>query len=56
MTGGDDRPGDAQADRAEALLRLLETEIWPQVPDDVLGRRLSHGEREAILGYGPDGV
>jgi antitoxin VapB len=43
-------------DRAAALHRLLEDEIWPQVPRDVLGKPVSKEEREAILGYGPEGV
>jgi hypothetical protein len=35
---------------------LLEREIWPQIPEAELGRRLSRAERETILGYGPEGV
>jgi len=42
--------------RSEALRRFLEEEVWPQVPADVLGKPLSRAEREAILGYGPEGV
>jgi antitoxin VapB len=33
----------------------LETEIWPQLPDDVRGKPISKAEREEILGYGPEG-
>jgi antitoxin VapB len=43
-------------DRAAAVRRMLEEEVWPQVPPDVLGVPLSKAEREAILGYGPDGA
>jgi antitoxin VapB len=43
-------------DRAEALRRLLEDEIWPQIPEGVLGQPVTKKEREAILGYGPEGV
>ena len=43
-------------DRAQELLRFLENEIWPQVPRAVRGKRVSRREREAILGYGPEGV
>jgi antitoxin VapB len=43
-------------DRGEALRRFLEQEVWPEVPSRVLGRRLTRRERDAILGYGPDGV
>jgi antitoxin VapB len=42
--------------RADALRRLLEDEIWPQIPRDVLGKPVTKEEREAILGYGPEGV
>jgi antitoxin VapB len=43
-------------DRAARLRRFLEEEAWPQVPPEVLGRPLSRAEREAILGYGREGV
>jgi antitoxin VapB len=42
--------------RKGRLLRFLEEEAWPAVPKGVLGRRVSKREREAILGYGPEGV
>lgn len=42
--------------RAEGLRRFLEEELWPQVPPDILGRPLTRDEREAILGYGDNGV
>jgi len=42
--------------RAQRLDRFLEDEAWPQIPDAVLGRPLPKAEREAILGYGPEGV
>ncbi len=43
-------------DRAEELRRFLAQEVWPQVPRRVLGKRVTRREREAILGYGPEGV
>jgi antitoxin VapB len=43
-------------DRAAEIGRMLEEEIWSQVPADVLGEPLTKAEREAMLGYGPDGV
>lgn len=46
----------AHRDRAEDFMRFLEREIWPQVPPDALGKRITRAEREEILGYGPDGV
>ena len=43
-------------DRAGHALRFLEREVWPRIPEDQLGRRLSRGEEDEILGYGPEGV
>lgn len=43
-------------DRGARLRRLLEDEIWPQIPAEVLGKPLTREEREEILGYGPEGV
>ena len=42
--------------RAERITQVLEHEIWPSLPEEVRGRSVSKAEREAILGYGPDGV
>jgi antitoxin VapB len=42
--------------RAERLERFLTEEAWPQVPAEVLGHPVTRAEREAILGYGPEGV
>jgi antitoxin VapB len=42
--------------RAERIDRFLKDEAWPQIPATVLGRPISKAEREAILGYGPEGV
>ncbi|MQA24430.1 MAG: protein transcription factor [Micromonosporaceae bacterium] len=48
---------EADVDRREARLqRFLETEIWPLIPPDQLGKQITKAEREEILGYGPDGV
>jgi antitoxin VapB len=41
---------------AESMRRWLETEIWPLISDDLLGKSISKEEREEILGLGPDGV
>jgi antitoxin VapB len=41
----------------EEVQRWLETEIWSQIPDELLDRPpMTKAEREEILGYGPDGV
>jgi antitoxin VapB len=45
---GDQRPA--------RLKGFLERELWPLVPQEELGRRLSRAEEEAILGYGEVGV
>ena len=37
------------------LERLLRNRIWPEIPSAELGKRMSKKEREAILGYGPEG-
>jgi len=43
-------------DREARALRFLEREVWPGIPDDQLGRRLSRDEEDEILGYGPSGT
>jgi antitoxin VapB len=48
--------GASSTERAKRLIDLLEGEIWPQVPPEALGKRISRKQREAILGYGPEGV
>ncbi len=37
------------------LQSLLENQIWPTVPADVLGRSISKEKEEEILGIGPEG-
>ncbi|HEY7962097.1 MAG TPA: type II toxin-antitoxin system VapB family antitoxin [Solirubrobacteraceae bacterium] len=48
--------GVTEGSRAQRLSDLLEREIWPQVPPEQLGHAPTRAEREAILGYGPEGV
>jgi antitoxin VapB len=38
------------------LLAFLEDEVWPQIPVEQQGIRLTKAEEEVILGYGEDGV
>jgi antitoxin VapB len=40
----------------ERLLSFLQDEIWPQIPDDLLGTSLTKEEEENILGYGEIGI
>ena len=42
--------------RYQRLMRFLETEVWPNIPPEQRGRRLTKEEREEILGYGEGGV
>lgn len=42
--------------RLAQALDFLEREIWPDVPPNLLGRRVTKKERERILGYGRGGV
>lgn len=42
--------------RGDRVRRYLESEVWPQVPKDQLGRRLTRAEEDEILGYGKHGV
>lgn len=35
---------------------FLEREIWPHIPEDVKGKRLTPEEESDILGYGPLGI
>jgi antitoxin VapB len=49
--------GDTETeDRVAKWRRYLEEKVWPHVPADVRGKRLTKEEEEEILGYGPDGV
>jgi antitoxin VapB len=43
-------------DRTARLRRFLERELWPAVPADARGRRLTRVEEDDILGFGPDGA
>jgi len=42
--------------KMERVWNFLRNEIWPNVPQKVLGRHISKRERERVLGYGPAGV
>lgn len=43
-------------DRQAEILRYLEREVWPRVPKQTLGRRLTKREEDRILGYGSTGA
>ena len=48
------RRGDT--DRQARLERLLRNRIWPKIPSELRGKRISKRQREEILGFGPEGV
>ena len=42
-------------DRYTQLIQYLEREVWPTIPAEVRGKKMSKREREQILGIGPHG-
>ena len=46
----------APHERRTRVLRLLEKRVWPTIPTDQRGRRLTRREEDEILGYGRGGV
>ena len=42
--------------RAGAFLRFLEADVWPNVPEEKLGKAPSKREIEKLLGFGRAGV
>jgi antitoxin VapB len=48
--------GIPATERRERLLTFLKSKIWPGIPKNERGRRLSRAEEDEILGYGPSGV
>ena len=43
------------ADRAHQIKAYLAREVWPQIPPELRGKKITKREREEILGIGPDG-
>ena len=48
--------GIQRRSRKEELLSFLQSDVWPRVPPEELGRRLLKEEENAILGYGREGA
>jgi antitoxin VapB len=46
-------PGDRDEER---IINFLQDEIWPQIPQELRGTKLSKEEEEQLLGYGELGV
>ncbi len=44
------------SNRPASLRRFLEQEVWPTVPEGVLGKTITREEEDDILGYGDEGV
>lgn len=49
------RREESVTDRRARLQRFLEEEVWPHIPEDVRGKKISKDEWDEILGYGPEG-
>jgi antitoxin VapB len=37
-------------DRVSSIKEYLEREVWPNIPNDILGKKMTKREREEILG------
>jgi antitoxin VapB len=48
--------GSSPDERRKRVLHMLATRVWPAVPKDERGRRLTRKEEDELLGYGPHGV
>ena len=48
--------GPSTARRRARALAFLRTTVWPTIPADQRGRRLTRAEEDEILGYGDEGV
>ena len=42
--------------RGDRMVDVLEARLWPKLPEGVRSAPVTRSEREAILGYGPEGV
>jgi antitoxin VapB len=42
--------------RTTRIREFFKSEVWPLVPREQRGRRLTKKQEEAILGFGPDGI
>lgn len=48
--------GTRPDDRRARVVAFLKKKVWPAIPREQLGRRLTREQEDAILGYGPSGV
>jgi antitoxin VapB len=49
------RPRSTPEDRVRQVKEYLEREVWPFLPPEILGKKMTKQEREEILGIGPRG-
>jgi antitoxin VapB len=42
--------------RGDRMVNVLEASLWPKLPAGVRSAPVTRAQREAILGYGPEGV
>ena len=42
--------------KRKRIMDYFENEVWPTIPAELRGKKITKAEREEILGYGPDGV
>jgi antitoxin VapB len=45
----------AASARGQSLISFLEKQVWPFIPEEVRGNRITREQEDQILGYGPDG-
>lgn len=48
--------GASPGNRRARVLTFLKKKVWPAIPREQLGRRMTREEEDAILGYGLSGV
>lgn len=40
-------------ERYDAIMKVLEEKVWPNIPPEQLGKTITKEEEEELLGYGP---
>ena len=45
-----------QSYKVHEVLAWLRTEVWPTLPENVKGRRITREEEDEMLGYGTEGT
>lgn len=42
--------------KEQRLLRFLEQDVWPHIPEAMLGKGIPQEEQDEMLGFGPSGI